>query len=259
MASVIKKLVNDNKISFPYDFVGEPSYEVIMGSEAYGVSNEGSDIDVYSVCVPTKELVFPHLTGHIYGFGPKPKTFENYQKHHIMMDNQEYDVVVYGIVKYIELCSMANPNMIDSMFVPERCILQSDEIGDHIRVNRHKFLSKEVFYTYGGFARAEIKRLNRKETWNPKPAYHVIRLLGEAIYILENHDLELEINTNVLKKIRNDEYGVVEVEKLFEEYENILAKTHASTTLQEKPNYFDIHNTLKECLEIKFGSLSKLC
>lgn len=38
-------------------------YENLMGSVAYGVSNDRSDCDIYGICVPPKDLVFPHLAG----------------------------------------------------------------------------------------------------------------------------------------------------------------------------------------------------
>ena len=81
MSSVVKKLVK-NKLMVPkYDFVADTVYEVIMGSVAYGVTNATSDMDVYAVTVPYKSMLFPHLTGHVTGFGPHPESFEVYQKH----------------------------------------------------------------------------------------------------------------------------------------------------------------------------------
>jgi len=57
---------------------------VVMGSQAYGVSNDASDLDVYGVCVPPKELVFPHLAGEILGFGRQIQRFEVWQEHKVM-------------------------------------------------------------------------------------------------------------------------------------------------------------------------------
>ena len=51
-------------------------YETMMGSVAYGVSSESSDIDVYGICIPPKEMVFPHLAGEIFGFWAQLKRFE---------------------------------------------------------------------------------------------------------------------------------------------------------------------------------------
>ena len=54
-------------------------FETVMGSAAYGVSSDESDVDVYGICLPPKELVFPHLAGEIPGFGTQLKRFEQWQ------------------------------------------------------------------------------------------------------------------------------------------------------------------------------------
>ena len=54
-----------------------------MGSMAYGVSSDSSDMDVYGFCVPEKETVFPHLRGEIPGFGTPQPRFEQWQEHHM--------------------------------------------------------------------------------------------------------------------------------------------------------------------------------
>ena len=36
-------------------------YEIVMGSIAYGVSNDNSDMDVYGFSIPPKEVIFPSL------------------------------------------------------------------------------------------------------------------------------------------------------------------------------------------------------
>jgi hypothetical protein len=55
----------------------------VMGSQAYGVSNDASDQDIYGVCIPPKELVFPHLAGEIPGFGRQIQRFEVWQEHRV--------------------------------------------------------------------------------------------------------------------------------------------------------------------------------
>jgi RNA repair pathway DNA polymerase beta family len=57
---------------------------VTMGSQAYGVSTDASDLDVYGVCIPPKDLVFPHLAGEILGFGRQIQRFEVWQEHKVM-------------------------------------------------------------------------------------------------------------------------------------------------------------------------------
>lgn len=270
MSSIITKLSKNLKINPSYSFVAETVYEVIMGSMAYGVSSNDSDMDIYGVCVPSKNMVFPHLDGYITGFGPAPKNFEVYQKHHIMFNEKEYDVVVYSIIKYFQLCADNNPNMIDSLFVPRRCILKMSEAGEHMHTNRHMFLSKRIFDKMRGYAFAEFKKLERgyepEETGNRaegvkklgydvKSAYHIVRLMLEAEMVLLEGDLDLERNREQLKFVREGGYTKDEIREwiLHKEKEITTAYTHSK--LPTQADFFHIQTMLRECLEITFGSM----
>ena len=120
MAGHIQKLIQTQKITdAPAFFKQNIHYEVIMGSMAYGVSNDSSDMDLYAFAIPPKLDLFPHLRGEILGFDEYKSGFEHYQKHHI--EDKEalggkgrvYDVTVYSITKYFRLLLENNPNIID--------------------------------------------------------------------------------------------------------------------------------------------------
>jgi len=123
-----------------------------------------SDVDVYGFCIPFKDMIFPHLKGIIPGFGRQIQRFEQYQKHHIddVAFRKQYDVTIYSIIKYFQLCMENNPNMIDSLFTPQRCILYSSPIGNLVRENRKLFLHKGGFYKTKGYAYAQLSKLKSK-------------------------------------------------------------------------------------------------
>jgi uncharacterized protein len=139
-------------------------YEVIMGSTAYGVSSDTSDMDIYGFCIPEKWDVFPHLRGEIPGFGRQIQRFEQYQEHHIKDTEarQEYDFSIYSIVKYFHLCMENNPNMCDSLFVPQRCVLYASKIGQMVRDNRKLFLHKGSYQKFRGYAYASLSKLGNR-------------------------------------------------------------------------------------------------
>jgi hypothetical protein len=58
-------------------------YLVMMGSVAYGVSTDDSDIDYYGFTFPPRNDMFPHLKGEIMGFGQPYKPFGTWQQHHL--------------------------------------------------------------------------------------------------------------------------------------------------------------------------------
>jgi hypothetical protein len=135
-----------------------------MGSVAYGCSNDTSDCDVYGFSIPPKEIIFPHINGYIIGFGRQPKKFEQYQQHHIKDEtfNKEYDISIYNIVKYFQLVMQNNPNMIDSLFVPRRCILHSTAVGERVRERRRLFLTKKAWHTFKGYAYSQLNKCKNK-------------------------------------------------------------------------------------------------
>lgn len=181
MASVVKKLYKAGAIK-PEPYVSETVYEVMMGSIAYGVSEDTSDIDVYSICVPPKTMVFPHLNGEIAGFGTQKKRFDVFQDHHIpdpSGEQKQYDICVYNIVKFFDLCMANNPNIVDSLFVPDFCVLHSTEVGHHIRTHRKLFLSKKSWHTFKGYA---YSNLHKAETKNHKG-------LNQLFEFEKKHDL----------------------------------------------------------------------
>lgn len=84
MSSHIRLLDEKGLLPKPPEFLsGALQYEVIMGSVAYGVSNDSSDMDIYAFAIPPKTMMFPHLRGEIPGFDGCAVQFEQYQQHHI--------------------------------------------------------------------------------------------------------------------------------------------------------------------------------
>lgn len=138
-------------------------YVTKMGSVAYGVSTTDSDVDIYSFCIPPKEDLFPHLRGEIVGFGNAKHAnnrFKNYQQHHIkdVGAEKQYDINVYNIVDFFQLVMENNPNMIDSLFTPQFCVLHSTRVGQIVRENRKMFLHRGGWHTFKGYAYAQLKK-----------------------------------------------------------------------------------------------------
>jgi predicted nucleotidyltransferase len=111
---LLNKLKEKNLINAPNWLPDNTHYLVQMGSVAYGVSNDNSDMDIYGFCIPKKEVVFPHLAGEILGFGKQKQRFEQWQEHHIedKESRKQYDFSVYNIVKYFHLLMTGTPNMV---------------------------------------------------------------------------------------------------------------------------------------------------
>lgn len=274
MGSILKD-ITDRGIARPQPgFVASNiQYEVIMGSVAYGVSSDTSDMDVYGFCIPPRDYIFPHLRGEIPGFTPPGPTFEQYQEHHINDPSalggkgRVYDFNIYSIVKYFRLCMENNPNMIDSLFVPRRCVLYSTKVGELVRENRKTFLHKGAWHKFKGYAYAQVHKMKTKQPegkrqklveeygYDVKFAYHVVRLLNEVEQILTENDLDLERNREQLKAIRRGEWTQQQVEDYFASKERDLESLYTNSTLPHAPDVEKLKEILLQCLEHHYGSL----
>lgn len=271
MSSYIKKLTDKNLITPPKYLPESVMYETMMGSVAYGVSNDASDMDIYGFCIPPKEIVYPHLAGEIIGFGTPLSRFEQYQEHHIIdpASRKEYDLSIYNIVKYFHLLMQNNPNMIDSIFTPDRCVLHITKIGQLVRDNRKLFLHKGSWHKFKGYAYSQIGKIKSgSNRSNPKRAedikingydckfaYHVVRLIDEAKQILTEHDIDLERNREQLKSIRRGEWELDYLISWFREQEKNLEEYYLNSSLRKYPDENIIKNLLINCLEEHYGSI----
>ena len=201
--STLQRLTDRGLVKPPRWLPGNVQYETIMGSVAYGVSSDTSDVDVYGWAIPPKEDIFPHLRGEIPGFGRQAKRFEQYQEHHVedrdalAGHGRTYDLTIFGIVKFFALAMENNPNIIDSLFTPTTCVLHSTRVGNLVRENRRLFLHKGAWPKFKGYAYCQLHKLAIKQPqgkraelvaehgFDTKFGYHVVRLIGEVEQILD--------------------------------------------------------------------------
>jgi len=268
---ITEKLFSQRLITPPPWLPGSVQYEAITGSFAYGVSGDDSDSDVYGFCIPRKDMVFPHLAGEIPGFGNQIKRFEQYQQHHIRDEQagKQYDISIYNIVRYFQLCMENNPNMIDSMFVPEHCILHITPIGQMVREQRRLFLHKGSWFKFKGYAYSQIRKAetrkpepgsNREKIiaehgWDTKFGYHTVRLILEAEQILTEGDLDLTRWREHLKAIRSGLVPLADVKAWFQDKELSLDKLYNESKLRHSPDVPSIKRLLLDCLEQHYGTM----
>lgn len=248
-------------------------YLTIMGSEAYGCSKDTSDKDFYGICIPPVHYIFPHTQGLIEGFD-NIQRFESWQKHHIFSADKkvQYDIQVFSIVKFFNLCSNGNPNIIDSLFTPIDCVNHITHVGNLIKDNRQHFLSKKCWPSFRGYAYSQYHKLKNKdyqgkrkeiveqdsEKIDRKFLYHTVRLLLEAEQIIEYGDIDLRRDREVYKSIRNGIISLTEIEELIQRLLKDLDKKFADSKLRSQPDHEKLKLLLLQCLECHYGSLDNL-
>lgn len=273
--SIVQKLA-ERGIAKPPRFVPtNVHYETIMGSVAYGVSADTSDMDVYGFCIPTKEEIFPHLRGEVIGFGTPRERFTQYQEHHLKDPDamggkgREYDLTIYNIVDYLQLVMKNNPNIIDSLFTADTCVLHVTRIGQMIRDERRTFLHKGCWHTFKGYAYQQVTKMSGKQRtgkrkaihdkygYDVKFAYHVVRLLNEVEQIMMEGDLDLMRNREQLKAIRKGEWTEDQIREYFTRKSAELETLYQQSKLRVGPDESRVKQLLLKCLEEHYGNLEK--
>jgi predicted nucleotidyltransferase len=271
--STVQRLTDRGLLKPPRWLPGNVQYETIMGSVAYGVSSDTSDLDVYGWAIPPKDEIFPHLRGEILGFGRPAKRFEVYQEHHVedrdalAGHGRTYDLTIFGIVRFFALAMENNPNIIDSLFTPSTCVLHSTRVGNLVRENRRLFLHKGAWPKFKGYAYSQLHKLAIKQTkgkraklaaahgYDTKFGYHVVRLIGEVEMILMEGDIDLQRNNEQLKAIRRGEWTEERLRQWFADKESQLERIYAESTLPVAPDEARIKELLLTALEEHYGSL----
>lgn len=258
--NVNKLLENMNKGSMPKWLPDSIQYLGYTGSHAYGTNHKQSDYDIVGFCIPPKEIVFPHLRGEIEGFGRKKKRFRQWEVQH-----SEYDITIYSLPVYFSLVMENNPNMIDSLFLPENCIIYMSHIGKKVVDKRHMFLHKGAFHRFKGYAYSQLhkietktpkgkrKELIEKHGYDVKYAMHLVRLLNECEQILLNGDLDLLLNREQLKSILRGEWTIENIKEYFRNKEMLLEKLYVESSLPYQPDEEKIRMFLADLLNEFYG------
>ena len=215
-------------------------YVVIAGSHAYGTAVEGSDIDI-------RGWYFPPVA-HLIGFPNKSDNCIVYP---------DEDVVLYTFHKFIHLLTQCNPNVVEQVGVPDNCKLKVTPFAQRVLDNLDLFLSKRVFYTFGGYANTMLKRFEQNDghrnhkvdelkQW--KHLSHLIRLLYMGIDILKCHKVVTyrEQELDLLLSIRQGEVSLQRIMELREQLESQLQYAYDQSTLQEQADMDGIQQLTTE-------------
>jgi len=155
----------------PFDIKTRIIYEVTHGSHAYGTAGPESDLDIRGIAVPPAD--------YFLGFR---KRFEQARGPDLGSD----DTTIFDIRKFFKLAVDCNPNALELLWVPERCIRVMTPWGERLRAARKSFLSMRAREAFIGFAFSQKKRIeNRKaaqDAGTPAPRENATRAALEAKY-----------------------------------------------------------------------------
>ena len=113
------------------------------GSHSYGTNRPDSDVDIRGVAVNSPDFI---LTGN---------DFEQ-------VVDVPTDTTIYSLDKILKLFCACNPNTIEMLGLKPEHYLTITPIGQMLLDNKDLFLSQLAIYTFGGYANAQLRRMENK-------------------------------------------------------------------------------------------------
>src|SRR3954447_3102463 len=198
-------------------------YRCVIGSQAYGLAGEGSDIDRRGVYLPPADL---HWS--LYGVPDQ-------------LENEETQEAYWEIQKFLVLALKANPNVLECLYTP--MVETVTPLAERLLALRGCFLSRLVYQTYNGYVLSQFKKMQAdlrnqgQVKW--KHVMHLIRLLLSGIHIMRQGfvPVRVEEHREKLLAIRRGEVPWEEVEDWRKRLHHDFNAASEATNLPERPGY----------------------
>lgn len=194
----------------------------VVGSRAYGLDSETSDVDRRGFYLPPSRL-------H-WGLAGVPEQLEN--------ENEE---CYWEVEKFVRLALKANPNVLECLYSP--LVEYASPVAEELISMRSAFLSRHIHRTYNSYVLSQFKKLEQdlrnRQGIRWKHVMHLIRLLLSGVLVLREGFVPLRVDghRDRLLAIRRGEVPWDEVEAWRLELHRDLDEAMRSTRLPEHPDY----------------------
>jgi hypothetical protein len=198
-------------------------YSCVIGSQAYGLADSGSDVDRRGVYLPTAER---HWS--LYGVPEQ-------------LENDATQEAYWELQKFLVLALKANPNVLECLYTP--LVEQATPLAQELLAMKSSFLSRMVYQTYNGYVMSQFKKmqadLRNHGTVKWKHVMHLIRLLLSGIGVLRDGIVPVRVDAHRdrLLAIRCGDVPWPEVEAWRLSLHQDFNSAFETTKLPERPDY----------------------
>ena len=220
----IKTKIQSKEYSFLKDneFLGRNVALIgLGGSYAYGTNNDESDIDIRGVATNTRRNI---LIG------------EDFEQ--VVETNT--DTTIYSFDKIIKLLCSCNPNVIEILGLKPEHYLYTNCIGRELLNNKTLFLSKRAINSFGGYANAQLRRLENKsarKTSQQQQEQYILRSIecaavdykrkylqmpDDAIKLYIDKSLNPELDVELFMDANISHYPLRDYRNMLGDMENII-------------------------------------
>ncbi|GAA3103015.1 nucleotidyltransferase domain-containing protein [Streptosporangium carneum] len=194
-----------------------PNYlilSVVVGSRAYGLETEDSDVDRRGVFAAPTPLFWRLVKPPTHVDGPLPEQFS------------------WEVERFCGLALEANPTILECLWSP--IVEHTTPAGAELLAIRRAFLSRRAQQTFTGYADAQFRRLDpERPRW--KQAMHMIRLLLSGLHLARHGEplVRMEAHRDRLLAVRRGETTWTEVERWRRE---LVALVDGASALPAEPD-----------------------
>jgi len=207
----------------PVDLRAHVIYRCVVGSRAYGLDRDDSDVDRRGVYLPPAELHWS-LAG-------VPDQLED----------PAADECYWELRKFLVLACKANPNVLECLWTP--LVELATPLAEELRAMRDAFLSRLIYQTYNGYVLSQFRRFERARRnqgaikW--KHAMHLVRLLLAGVIALRESEIPVAVGAERerLLAIRDGAMPWDEIEAWRLALHRELDAALASSPLPDRPDY----------------------
>lgn len=227
-----------------------------VGSLAHGTAGDViDDIDVYGVFISSEAHYFGLSTSdHVSRVGVA----------------ECYDFTLFEIRKYVRLLLKSNPNVLSLLWLSENLYVVRTDWGQRLLDNRHLFMSRMLFKSFGGYAYSQLQKMTRGSTtqayqgvrrreryekfgYDCKNAAHLIRLLRMGIEALATGEINVQRHDAVqLKEIKLGAWTLAQVETEAKRLSRLLDEALVRSTLPAQPDREKAESLLIDILKKAF-------
>jgi predicted nucleotidyltransferase len=131
----------------PFDIESHTIYSVISGSRAYGTNVATSDVDIRGVVIPPLRYFTGLGTVH-------------------QIENQSKDICYYTLRRFFELAYKNNVHALEMLFMHPDTVNFIKPPIQQVLDNRKMFLSKNIAFSFAGYAHQQILQMDLKKVNN---------------------------------------------------------------------------------------------
>jgi hypothetical protein len=198
-------------------------FRCVIGSQAYGLAGDGSDVDRRGIYLPAAEL---HWS--LYGVPEQ-------------LENDATQEAYWELQKFLVLALKANPNVLECLYSP--LVEKATPLAQELLGMKEAFLSRMVYQTFNGYVLSQFKKMQAdirnagQVKW--KHVMHLIRLLLSGIGVLRDGFVPVRVDEYRarLLAIRRGEVPWDEVENWRLALHREFNAAFETTKLPERPDY----------------------